>query len=44
MTEPIGPVPHRSMGQRLFISWLLVLVPIVYGTYMTIKSVYPLFS
>jgi hypothetical protein len=42
VTEPTGPV--RGIGQRLFVSWLIVLIPIAYGTYMTVKSIYPLFG
>jgi len=40
MTEPMG----GTQTVRLTISWLVVGIPIVYGLYMTIKSVLPLFG
>ncbi|MGH3761682.1 MFS transporter small subunit [Actinophytocola sp.] len=40
--------PHTSTTAtqtvRLVVSWLVVGIPIVYGLYMTIKSVLPLFG
>lgn len=42
-----GPAPtggSHFMGGRLTISWLVVLVPILYGVYMTVESIYPLFT
>jgi hypothetical protein len=40
--EPAEPV--WSMAGRVVISWILVLTPIVYGIYETLKSVPPLFD
>jgi hypothetical protein len=38
MTEP------TTASARLVIAWLVVGIPLVYGLYMTIKSVVPLFG
>jgi hypothetical protein len=40
MTEPTS----GTQTARLTISWLVVGIPLVYGLYMTIKSVLPLFG
>jgi hypothetical protein len=39
------PTEQPSGGQqaRLVLSWLIVGIPLIYGVYMTIKSVLPLF-
>ena len=42
MSEPTAP--DSTQTTRLAISWLVVGIPIVYGLYMTIKSVLPLFG
>jgi hypothetical protein len=42
MTEPT-PEPTAA-STRLVIAWLVVGIPLVYGLYMTIKSVLPLFG
>jgi hypothetical protein len=43
MTEPVGQ-SRGMMGNRVFFSWLVVMIPIGYGIYMTVKSVSPLFG
>lgn len=42
MSEPT--TTSGTQTARLVISWLVVGIPIVYGLYMTIKSVLPLFG
>jgi hypothetical protein len=42
MTEPTAE--PTSASPRLVIAWLVVGIPLVYGLYMTIKSVLPLFG
>ncbi len=42
MSEPVDPAQH--MGRRLLFSWLVVLIPIGYGIFMTAKSISPLFG
>ena len=41
MTEPTAIGGTQT---RLVIAWLVVGIPIVYGLYMTIKAVLPLFG
>jgi hypothetical protein len=42
MTEPTAA--GGAQTARLVISWLVVGIPLLYGLYMTIKSVLPLFG
>jgi hypothetical protein len=42
MTEPT--TEPTTASARLVIAWLVVGIPLVYGLYMTIKSVVPLFG
>lgn len=46
--QPVQPPPPTQpavfMAVRVLISWALVLTPIVYGIYVTLKSVNPLFG
>ncbi len=42
MSEP--GAHSGTQTARLVISWLIVGIPLVYGVYMTIKSVVPLFG
>jgi len=42
MTEPT--TASGTQTARLVVSWLVVGIPLLYGLYMTIKSVLPLFG
>lgn len=45
MSQPETPVaPTGTQTARLVVSWLVVGIPLIYGLYMTIKSVIPLFG
>lgn len=47
MTEPTAEpatTEPDTASTRLVVSWLVVGIPLLYGLYMTIKSVLPLFG
>ena len=45
-TQAGRPTPEPTSNQvpRLVVTWLVVMVPLAYGLFQTIKSVVPLFA